>query len=335
VDRITNGLTVGFQGDLAGFLEHVHLEDRSLFARSLVEADTSVQSAHRFEVRLVLPGGEARWFEFRGQSLEDATGRVGVVGTVADVDERRQAERDREALLAVLEQRNAELERFTFSVSHDLKSPLVTIRGFLGLLLEDLAAGRTERVASDAGRIIDATSRMQRLLDELLDLSRVGLQRGTQELFSARHAVDEALSAVQGRIDDARVRVEIEPDLPMLFGDRQRIIQVLQNLIDNAASFMAGQPSPRIVIGVRSGGRWPVITVKDNGIGIDPKYAERIFDLFEKLDPRSGGTGVGLALVRRIVQHHGGEVWVESEGEGSGSTFCFTLPPGPAGTAER
>ncbi len=196
--------------------------------------------------------------------------------------------------------------------------------------MEDALAGRAERVKDDTARIVDATMRMQRLLDELLDLSRVGRQHANPEAFSAKEAVEEAMSLVQGRLEAASVSAKIEPGLPMLYGDRQRIVQVLQNLIDNAAAFMGGQSSPRIVVGMRSDQKWPVITVKDNGIGIDPQYAGRVFGLFEKLDPKSGGTGVGLALVKRIVEHHGGEVWVESGGEGSGSTFCFTLPPAPA-----
>ena len=121
------------------------------------------------------------------------------------------------------------------------------------------------------------------------------------------------------------IKVEIEKDLPVVSGDRQRLVEVMQNLIDNAAKFMGDQPTPRIEIGVRKEGNQQVLFVKDNGIGIDASYHERIFGLFDKLDPRSDGTGVGLALAKRIVEVHGGRIWVESEGKGTGSMFCFIL----------
>jgi signal transduction histidine kinase len=122
------------------------------------------------------------------------------------------------------------------------------------------------------------------------------------------------------------INVNVESDLPVVSGDRPRLVEVMQNLIDNAAKFMGDQPKPLIEIGVRKQGNEHVFFVKDNGIGIEPAYRERVFGLFDKLDPHSEGTGVGLALVQRIVEVHGGRIWVESEGRGKGSMFCFTLP---------
>jgi signal transduction histidine kinase len=121
--------------------------------------------------------------------------------------------------------------------------------------------------------------------------------------------------------------VSIAPDLPEVWGDRVRLLQVMQNLLDNAVKFMGGQTSPSIEIGYRPEGS--VVFVKDNGSGIEPRYHDRIFGLFDKLDADSTGSGVGLALVRRIVELHGGRAWVESEGRERGATFCFTLPPRP------
>jgi signal transduction histidine kinase len=120
--------------------------------------------------------------------------------------------------------------------------------------------------------------------------------------------------------------VTIAPDLPIIFGDRFRLREVLENLIDNAAKYTAGQPDPIVEIGARIQNDEQVIFVKDNGIGIESKYQTRIFSLFEKLNPISEGTGIGLALIKRIIETHGGRVWVESEGLGKGSTFCFTIP---------
>ena len=122
------------------------------------------------------------------------------------------------------------------------------------------------------------------------------------------------------------IKVEVEKELPSVNGDRQRLVEVLQNLIDNAAKFMGEQPIPIIQIGARKDQGQQVFFVKDNGIGINPSYHDRVFGLFDKLDPRSEGTGVGLALAKRIVEVHGGRIWVESQGKDKGSMFCFTLP---------
>ena len=115
---------------------------------------------------------------------------------------------------------------------------------------------------------------------------------------------------------------------PTVFGDRNRIRQLIENLVDNAAKFMGDQSTPRIEIGTRLNDRETTFYVRDNGVGIDPRYHRKVFELFDKLDAKSNGTGVGLAIVKRIVEVHGGRIWVESEGTGKGSTFCFTIPEG-------
>ena len=232
----------------------------------------------------------------------------------------------RKKLIAELESKNAELERFTYTVSHDLKSPLFTIRGFLGYLEKDAASGNQERLKSDIQRINDATEKMQRLLNELLELSRIGRLMNESQPVSFGELAHEVLELVQGRIMERGITVHIQSDLPTVFGDRQRLAEVLQNLIDNAAKFIGNQTEPRIEIG-----QWgddegkPVFYVKDNGIGIQTEHHDRIFGLFNKLDIKSDGTGIGLSIVKRIVEVHGGRIWVESEA-GKGSTFYFTLP---------
>jgi signal transduction histidine kinase len=132
---------------------------------------------------------------------------------------------------------------------------------------------------------------------------------------------------VEGRLTARGVQVTIAPDLGDVYGDRARLVEVLQNLIDNAAKFMGDQPQPQIEIGVRPTAEARVFFVKDNGVGIEPQHRERVFGLFDKLDPRSEGTGIGLALVRRIIEVHGGRIWVESAGLKQGATLCFTLAP--------
>ncbi len=247
--------------------------------------------------------------------------------TVRDISERKQVEAEREQLIADLESQNAELERFTYTVSHDLKSPLITIRGFLGLLERDALSGQTDRMKSDMQRIVEATQKMQRLLNELLELSRIGRMMNSPEDIPFESIVREAVASVEGRLSAGEVTVDIAPDLPVVHGDRARLVEAVQNLLDNAAKFMGEQAAPHITIGQRGADRdgKPILFVADNGIGIAPAYHQKIFGLFDKLDPHSEGTGIGLALVKRIVEVHGGRIWIESDGADQGATFCFTL----------
>ena len=233
-----------------------------------------------------------------------------------------------EKLVNELESKNTELERFTYTISHDLKSPLVTINGFLGYLKGDAALGNPERVAIDIQRIQDAVDKMHLLLKELLELSRIGRITNPPEKVSFDDLVREALEIVHGQLEASGVTVQTQPDLPIIQGDRQRLIEVLQNLIDNAIKYMGNQSKPLIEIGQRGEDAEHnqfIFFVKDNGIGIDSKYHELVFGLFNKLDPRSEGTGVGLALVKRIIEVQGGRIWIESA-LGEGTTFFFTIP---------
>lgn len=235
----------------------------------------------------------------------------------------------RQNLISELEAKNAELERFTYTVSHDLKSPLFTIRGFLGYLEQDALAGNHARMKSDIQRITDATEKMQQLLNDLLELSRVGRLRNEAERIPFEELAREAVELVHGRIMERGAAVHIDSDMPVVYGDKPRLLEVVQNLVDNAAKFMGDQPNPRIEIkwnGAQDGRH--VFCVRDNGMGIAREHHERIFGLFNKLDVKVEGTGIGLALVKRIVEVHGGRIWVESE-PGKGSTFYFTLPASP------
>lgn len=235
---------------------------------------------------------------------------------------------ERENLIAELRAKNAELERFTYTVSHDLKSPLVTIKGFLGYLEQHVKTGNVKRFQEDAQRIANAVDKMSKLLSDLLELSRIGRMMNPAQTVTFDDVAREALNLVQGRLEERGVAVQIQPNLPKVRGDHQRLIEVLQNLIDNAAKYMGDQPQPKIEIGQRGeeDGK-PICFVKDNGMGIAREHHERIFGLFNKLDSTSEGTGVGLTLVKRIIEFHGGRIWVESEA-GKGSAFYFTLPRG-------
>jgi len=243
-----------------------------------------------------------------------------------ELAERKRIEVVREKLISELEQKNAELERFTYTVSHDLRSPIVTIMGFVGMLEEDLREHRPERVQSDLQRIAGAAGKMDALLRDLLELSRIGRLVNPPDEIDTLQLIHDALETVNAQIRSRNVKVEIASNLPRLYGDYIRLREVFENLIGNAAKYMGDQTSPLIEIGINAHKNEPAFYVKDNGMGIDPQYHNRIFNLFEKLNPAIEGTGIGLTLVKRIVEYHGGTIWVESEGLGKGSTFCFTVP---------
>jgi signal transduction histidine kinase len=250
----------------------------------------------------------------------------------------RSHERALQAERADLARKNAELERFNHTVSHDLRSPLTTIRVFAGLLEKSFAARDEERFRSDLLRVLSASDRMRELLEDLLRLSRAGRVVDRASEVELAQVARDAVELLRGRLDERGVRVEIADGLPRVRGDRHRLIDVFQNLVENAAKFTVGQAEPRIEIGAVTDARGLVVFVRDNGRGIERQHQDKVFDLFEKLDPGREGTGVGLALVKRIVEAHGGRVWVESEGEGRGATFCLTLllagGGGPAGSAQ-
>jgi len=273
--------------------------------------------------------GERRDLEAVGMSIEtpgESSEAITRLVIARDVTERLQAVAEREKLIGALEAKNAELERFTYTVSHDLRSPLVTIGSFISHVEEAASRGDLVSVRADVDRIRRASTRMDLLLKDLLDLSRVGHVMGPPEAVPFEALAREAVARVQGRLSARGIEVEVQGGLPAVKGDRVRLLEVVQNLLDNAAKFMGAQEHPRIEIGAVGEGPDLVFFVRDNGAGIDAQHHERIFGLFDKLSSGGEGTGVGLALVKRIVELHGGKIWVESKGVGTGSAFRFTLP---------
>ena len=306
-----------FPRDLAA---QYHLEEQEILR--------SGQGLHGHEGPTVDAGKpeKNRWVSTTKVPLRNDLGEItGFVGLGHDITERKRAEDGLQQSSRELQARNDELARFTYTVSHDLKSPLVTIKAFLGYLEQDASKPDAAGMKQDLEYIYGAADKMGRLLDELLDLARIGSKMNPPEEVPLPVVVKDALDLVAGGIIQRGVEVVVTKEPMMLCGDRTRLVEVFQNLVDNAIKFMGDQPAPRVEIGVEKTGEGNVFFVRDNGMGIEPRYQAKVFNLFEKYDPKMKGTGIGLALVKRIVEVHGGKVWVESAGIGKGATFRFTL----------
>ena len=249
--------------------------------------------------------------DFRGEEC------LLVVGQ--DVTEQKQAQK-------ALKEAHDELEQFAYSISHDLKSPLVTVNSFVGLLGKDLEAGDSESIAKDMHHIESAVSKMGRSIDDLLELSRVGRATNKPQVFSLKQLSDEVVSILHGPITDSAVEIEIAADMPDVLADKHQVSEVMQNLLENAIKFCSEAERPRVSVDAEIRDNQVQCRVKDNGIGIDPRYHDKVFGLFDRLDPNISGSGVGLALVKRIVEIHDGKVWIESDGVGQGTQVFFTLP---------
>jgi signal transduction histidine kinase len=249
-----------------------------------------------------------------------------VYGFFQDITGPKRAKAALEQSAQELQAKNAEFERFLNGVTHDIKSPLVTIQAFVGYLQEDVAAADTARIAKDSAVIDTAVDRISHLMDGLLDISRIGRLVNPPVEVTFRELVDEARGAVAGQIAIRGVTVQVAEREMMLRGDRVRLVAIWQNLLDNACKFMGNQKEPCIEISIAENKGETTFFVRDNGIGINPSHQAKVFDFCEKLDPKSEGTGLGLALIKRIVELYGGRIWVESAGLGQGACFYFTLP---------
>jgi len=221
--------------------------------------------------------------------------------------------------------KNAELEEFTYSISHDLKSPVITIKGYSELLLNYLKSGKFDRLENYIKKIESAILRMHQLLESLLALAKAGKIVNNYEEFSINDAVNVAAENLSAIIKTADAQIKIMPGMPSVFADRQRITEVFQNLIENAVKYSQNQPQPFVEIGFKDNGAAKYFFVKDSGCGIDKQYHEKIFKVFQKLDLKTEGCGIGLTIVKKIIESHNGKIWVESPGENCGTVFNFTI----------
>lgn len=260
--------------------------------------------------------------ESRDTALREISERKRVEETL------RENEKKLEALLSELAAKNAEMESFVYTVSHDLKTPIVTIDGFVGALQEDF-----ESLLPGEGRkylkyMSDAAQKTESLINDLLNLSRIGRMTEQETEFPFADLVEEALDVLRPQIEARGIEIHVQENLPLIRGERKRLGQAMDNLMNNAVKYIGkDNPSPRIEVGIEERDAQRIFFVRDNGIGIEKRYFDKIFQIFERLPAarQAGeGTGMGLSIVKRIIEHHGGNIWLTSE-PGKGTTFFFTL----------
>jgi PAS domain S-box-containing protein len=285
------------------------------------ETVLSTDAPIRCERSLVTQGRVVDLYAFR---VEDGTHRrVAVLFT--DTTERKRAERTLAEQRAELQRSNAELQQFAYVASHDLQEPLRMVTTYVQLLARRYQGDVDAEAKEFIGFAIEGAARMKGLIDALLAYSRVGIRERKAGPVDCEAVLANTVRTLQVQLTEGQATLTHDP-LPTLQGDSVQIGQLFQNLLSNALKYRTPDP-PRIhITAERTSSDW-VFAVRDNGIGIDPQYAEKIFEVFQRLHTRTEypGTGIGLAICKKIVEQHGGKIWVESE-RGKGATFYFTLP---------
>ncbi|MBL7687448.1 MAG: PAS domain S-box protein [Bdellovibrionaceae bacterium] len=248
-----------------------------------------------------------------------------VLASIVDITKRKLLEDRIRHSAERIQLKNQEMEQFVYTVSHDLKSPLVTSTGFLGLLKEDIAAGRYDMVDESIERLERANGRMSQLIDDLLQLSRVGRITIDVEDVEVSQLVEMIVESLDSQVKEKSVVVKIQKRMPAIVADKKRLYQVLENLFINALKYGCDGQAPTIEVGAETFESEVRYYVRDSGPGIAKEYHQKIFGLFQRLENDNRGTGVGLTIVSRVMQLHGGRAWVESD-VGSGATFWISFP---------
>jgi PAS domain S-box-containing protein len=308
-----------------GFVQLIDPEDRDA-VRNKVQQAIEEHRPFQMEYRIRTADGRSKWVWERGAAIFAENGEVEALeGFISDITERKHAEQELDNKARDLAASNAELEHFAYAASHDLQEPLRMIAGYTQLL----ARRYRGKLDNDADQFlqytIEGTERLQALIRDLLSYSRVGRGDADHEPVDLEECAQASLANLQAAIGENGAQVELEP-LPVVRGRRSQLIQLFQNLIGNAVKYRRDDPPLVRVSAERRGDEW-LFAVRDNGIGIGPEYRDQVFELFRRLHGRSqySGTGIGLAICKKIVESHGGRIWVGSEA-GPGTTFEFTLP---------
>ena len=297
-------------------------EDRNAVRENAVKMLKGERSLG-YEFRMVLKNAEHKWV-METVAPVFYQGKRATLGNLVDITERKQAEEKLKQITSEMQRSNTELEQFAYVISHDLQEPLRMVSSYTQLL------GRRYhgKLDADADEFItyavDGANRMQALLQDLLDYSRVGTRGKPFKLTCCKDVLEQVMANLKIAIEESEALVSHGP-LPTIMADEGQLIQLLQNLIGNAVKFH-GQEPPRVHVSAERKYNVWVFSVRDNGIGIDSQHAQGIFEIFRRLHTREEypGTGMGLAICKKIVERHDGRIWVQSQ-PGEGSTFYFTI----------
>jgi PAS domain S-box-containing protein len=304
----------------------IHPDDRAAM-QAWTSACLAGEEPPDLEFRGSLQDGGVRYILGRGHLERDAQNKpVRMTGIAQDITERKRMTEALKLNVEKLARSNEELERFAYVASHDLQEPLRMVASFTQLLAKRYSGRLDETADRYIHYAVDGAKRMQQLIADLLAYSRVNNKELDLRQTGCEAVVLEAMRNLQVAIEESGASIDWDP-LPALWVDQGQLTQVFQNLFANAIKFRQKKECPRIHISaVDSGAEW-LISVKDNGIGIDARHAERVFQMFQRLHTRAEypGTGIGLAVCKKVIERHGGKLWVESE-PGAGSTFRFTIP---------
>lgn len=315
--------------DYEVFLSGLHPEDRGRVHRIVQDVlRPGSDGIYRTEYRTVgIVDQKERWISAQGSvHFNDEHQPERLIGTTLDITERKRNEQEREQLIAALEHSNRELQRFAYISSHDLQEPLRTVASFVELFAHRYRGKIDEEADRYIASIVEGASRMSMLISDLLEYSRVITGEKPFATVHMYEVVDKVVTLLAAAIKEGLAVITYD-NLPAVAGDESQLVQLMQNLIGNAIKFSRPNARPRVRISaVQEEDHWR-FGVHDNGIGIEPQFHERVFVIFQRLHTREEfpGTGIGLALCRKIVERHGGRIWVESR-PGEGSSFYFSLP---------
>ena len=324
--RIFGLNSLEFGATYEAFVNTIHPDDRELVQISVDEALRD-NKPYSIDHRIILPNGSIRIVHEQAEVNFDAAGKaLKMVGTVQDITDRKKAEEELKATLKDLKRSNTELEQFAYVASHDLQEPLRMVASFTQLLQNRYQDKLDEDANDFINYAVDGATRMQNLISDLLIFSRVGTRGKPFKNTDMNAVLEGVITTFRQIIKETNVTLTHNP-LPMIFADESQMIQLLQNLISNAIKFHKEEESPVVHISAKLQKNQWIFSVRDNGIGINSQYFDRIFIIFQRLHKKDefDGTGIGLAICKKIIERHKGKIWVESE-LGKGSTFYFSIP---------
>lgn len=319
-----------FENTFEAWRTSLHPDDRDRVQAKLNEYLAGREPFYWVEFRMRCKDDSYKWILAKGMVVaKTPAGKpLRMLGTHVDINQHKQIQEDLQQSHDALLRSNIDLEQFAYSVSHDMRQPLRMVTGHLQFLARSLQDSLDDDQKQNLNFALEGAKRMDMMIVSLLEYSRVGRKTQQKDWIASSECRDEALQFIQPLAAQYLASIDCRGDWPMLCASRDELSRLLQNLLVNALHYHRNDQAPQVeVVSEIDNGLWR-LSVRDNGIGIDPKQFDRLFQFFSRLQARNRfeGTGMGLALCRRIVEHHGGKIWVDSPGEGQGSCFTFEIP---------